>query len=667
MQHPTTDKLQRYTVAQLDAQEERAVEEHLAECPECTKRVSDLERQPLNPMMRDMKAAAAASDSESVDYKPKPYPQSTEQYNPPPRGFSPGTVLGGNFRLEKQLGRGGMGEAWKAYDMTAERYVVLKFVPKEIQHVQKAMADVRDSFKKVHALQHQHICPVYGLFTDPEHGLYLVMKFIDGRPLNEYKQHQVEKHGKMAFSDVVQILWAIAKGLDYAHEKKVVHRDIKPQNVMIGKTDGVQIIDFGLAEEIRTSLVQVSEVVMDISGTRPYMAPEQWKGRLQDARTDQYALAVTAYELIAGHFPFQSNDTAVLRECVLHDDPEPIPGIPDHINAALLKALSKKRDDRFPDCKSFIKAIAEKPKAEVSVSQSNVLNLPSEQGSQAEPLPAWLPSVTMMETYKPKSSKPKTSKKPMPINRKNAWMVGVAAAVILLLGAVFMFPGKKPMPTKTEIASVPKSETPKTPETPKSSPPSKVEEKITGVQFSEDGKTLVRYPADRTATDYTIPAGVEVIGDGAFKESKHLVSVHLPNSVKEIGNDAFSRCAALESIVIPDSVTTLGRGALAVCEKLRSVTLSANLTTLERDTFRESTSLTSIQIPEKMQRIEGGVFHNNDGVLGTSFEYTFLGDPELHSDVFHGAHFPNMTFKAKKGTKAETFAKEKGIKFVEIK
>jgi len=306
-------------------------------------------------------------------------------------GFSPGSILGGNFRLENQLGRGGMGEAWKAYDLTAERYVVLKFVPKEIQHVKEAMDDVRDSFKKVHALQHQHICPVYGLFTDPEHGLYLVMKFIDGMPLNEYKRRQIEKHGKMSFSDAVQILWGMAKGLDYAHEKKVVHRDIKPQNVMIGKTDGVQIIDFGLAEEIRTSMAKFSEVVMEVSGTRPYMAPEQWKGRMQDAQTDQYALAVTAYELFSGRPPFHGSDVGILRECVLNDALEPIAGIAEHVNAALFRALAKKREDRFPDCKSFIKALATKPKSETDIQQSVPPPLPPDPESGRSIPPVWVP------------------------------------------------------------------------------------------------------------------------------------------------------------------------------------------------------------------------------------------------------------------------------------
>ncbi|MCL2303948.1 MAG: serine/threonine protein kinase, partial [Planctomycetaceae bacterium] len=304
----------------------------------------------------------------------------------------PGNVLGDNFRLEFQLGRGGMGEVWKAYDLTADRFVVLKFVPKEIQHVQEAMDGVRDSFKKVHALQHKHICPVYGLFADPQHGYYLVMKYIDGMSLDEYRRKQIEKQGRMSSTDAVQILWAVARGLDYAHEMKVIHRDIKPQNIMIGKKDGVQIIDFGLAEEIRTSMAQVSEAAMGIVGTRPYMAPEQWMGRFQDARTDQYALAVTAYELLAGRLPFMDSKVGLLRERVLNDKPEPVPKYPAYINAALFKALAKKREDRFPNCKSFVRALV-KPKAETAETPLSVVPaLPADEDVGQMTPPLWLSS-----------------------------------------------------------------------------------------------------------------------------------------------------------------------------------------------------------------------------------------------------------------------------------
>ena len=368
-------------------------------------------------------------------------------------GFTASSVLSGNFRLEQQLGRGGMGEAWKAYDLTAERYVVLKFVPKEIQHVKAAMDGMRDSFKKVHELQHQHICPVYGLFNDPEHGIYLVMKFIDGMPLDEYKLYRIEKHGGMSFSDSVQILWGIAKGLDYAHEMKVIHRDIKPQNIMIGRKEGVQIIDFGLAEEIRTSMAKFSDVEMDVVGTRPYMAPEQWKGRMQEARTDQYALAATAYELFADHPPFYGSDVGVLRECVLNDAPEPITGIPEHVNAALFKALAKKREDRFPDCKSFVKALVAKPKAGADIQQSAAPSLPPDPEAGKTPSPVWLPSITVTPT--PKSEKPK------PVRSKNGLFAGIAAGAVcvVLFGLVFLLSGK-PLP-QPNVASTTKTETPK--------------------------------------------------------------------------------------------------------------------------------------------------------------------------------------------------------------
>ncbi|MDR0610241.1 MAG: protein kinase, partial [Planctomycetaceae bacterium] len=377
-----------------------------------------------------------------------------------PSAFSSGYLFGENFRLEKRLGRGGMGEAWKAYDATADRFVVLKFIPKEIQHVQEAMDLVRSSFKKVHALQHQHICPVYGLFTDPQHGLYLAMKYIDGLPLDTYRRRYIKKYGKILFSDVVQIFWGIAKGLDYAHEKKVIHRDIKPQNIMIGQSDGVQIIDFGLAEEIRTSMVRFSrEPQMTIAGTRSYMAPEQWRGRLQDARTDQYALAVTAYEMLSGHVPFSGSDVAVLRECVLNDDPEPIVELPEYVNIALLKALSKKQENRYENCRAFIKAMITKPQElentetntddislyETNTEPSAVLNLPPDRQTNTVQKNVWLPQI-LLSSSEPLSTTQKT-KTQINTTKLFCFVLTVIAGMILIfgVGTFLMQKMRKPM------------------------------------------------------------------------------------------------------------------------------------------------------------------------------------------------------------------------------
>lgn len=308
--------------------------------------------------------------------------------------LSEGLSLGDNYRLDQRLGRGGMGEAWKASDLMADRNVVIKLVPPEIRNAEFAMGQVRDTFLKVHALQHQHICPIMGLIEDPNYGVYLVMKFINGKTLDVYRRDYIAEHGRFPASEAIQILWAVARALDYSHDRKVLHRDVKPQNIMISPEDGVQLIDFGLAAEIRSSMMHVSETPMDMTGTRPYMAPEQWRGRLQDAQTDQYALGVTAYELIAGYLPFQTQDIGVLRECVLNDEPEQIPGIADHINTAIRKAISKRREDRFENCRAFIKAMATKPK---ETEKNNPPPLPTLKPEILSPPPA--PSTSILPTH----------------------------------------------------------------------------------------------------------------------------------------------------------------------------------------------------------------------------------------------------------------------------
>lgn len=359
MPHPIDKYLQQFVAGKLDAEEEKNIENHLAQCRVCMKRVSELERTPLDILMQRVKAAESVSDDSDPNETTDLSEHSHGQYRSPPScSLISGDILGTTLRLEEKVGRGSMGEAWKAYDLTADRYVVLKFVPSEMLHLPEATASVRSSFQKIHALQHQHICPVYSLIADPKLGLYTVMKYIDGVTLRDYRRQFMEKKAEIPFDEIIQILWAIAKGLDYAHEKKVIHRDIKPANIMIGKEEGVQIIDFGLAGKIQTSISQTADVVsMSSSGTRLYMAPEQWRGEIQDARTDQYALAVTAYELFAGHPPFPTDNIQFLWECVRDVLPEPIPGLPEHINAALIKAMAKNREDRFPDCKSFIGAL----------------------------------------------------------------------------------------------------------------------------------------------------------------------------------------------------------------------------------------------------------------------------------------------------------------------
>ncbi|NQV24743.1 MAG: protein kinase [Rhodopirellula sp.] len=274
----------------------------------------------------------------------------------------------GQVTLTEAIGKGGMGEVWKAFDATRDAHVALKFLPSEVQDSSREMRRVVQTFRAVQALQHPHICPVYFLEEFPSFGQVLGMKFIDGLTLVDYRDQYFDEHGKFPVEELVRILRPVAEALDYAHNpsaihpevtKAVIHRDIKPENILIGADGrGVQIVDFGLVEQVRMSVSRVSQVEMDSSGTRPYMAPEQWRGQFQDGCTDQYALAVVAYELLADRLPFEVADPFQLRECVLNEPVESISDVPGSVNAALLKALSKDRDDRFGTCTEFVDALA---------------------------------------------------------------------------------------------------------------------------------------------------------------------------------------------------------------------------------------------------------------------------------------------------------------------
>lgn len=340
----------------------------------------------------------------------------------------------GDYRLEERLGQGGMGEIWKAYSQTEERHVAIKFVPPVLSVHPDEMQRVKDTFQRIHALQHQHICPVYQLGEDPKFGYFVVMKFVDALTLPEYRRQYASEHGAFPRGEVIRTLRPVAEALDYAHSKRVVHRDIKPQNIMISKDgDDVQVVDFGLADEIRTSVSRVSQVRMDSSGTYPYMAPEQWRGQYQDAKTDQYALGVVAYELLSGRLPFEAIDDHILRMCVLNETAAPLEDQPPQVNEAFRRVLAKERKDRFDDCRHFVHALA---LAETSpaVIQPPPLNVETKGKPNdtvpASPAPAGPVVPASPEQQRQVASTPAKNK-----SSRNRWLVGIAVCVLLLVTA----------------------------------------------------------------------------------------------------------------------------------------------------------------------------------------------------------------------------------------
>lgn len=247
------------------------------------------------------------------------------------RDLAAGATLCGKYRLELEAGKGGMGVVWKAWDAIGERWVALKFIPQGIRHSESAMAQVKSAFHTVQALNHPNICPVYGLEKDPAFGYFVVKKWLEGQPLNEFQLPREE---------ILPVLEKVAEALDYAHSEKVIHRDVKPSNIFIGTDGKVTLIDFGIAANLHPEN-QATQGQFSSSGTEKYMAPEQRSGQLQTAQTDEYALALVAMELFAG-----SLSPLAFRK------------VAPEIQNVLETALADKPVERFVTCCEFVKALS---------------------------------------------------------------------------------------------------------------------------------------------------------------------------------------------------------------------------------------------------------------------------------------------------------------------
>ena len=295
----------------------------------------------------------------------------------PQSGASLGRI--DQYELIRELGGGGFGCVYLARDTVAGIEVAVKGLPPLVRLNKEELENVRKNFALVSRLHHPNIAAALHL-QKVEKAFYddkadaeklrvfggdtlVVMQYAPGVTLSQWRKQFPD--GKVPLDKAIEITRQIASALDYAHKEKILHRDIKPANVMIETAaDGsltARVLDFGLAAEIRSSMSRVSQSITDTSGTRPYMAPEQWLGREQGKETDLYALAVLFNELVTGKVPFASvfdtGDPVLMMNVVGREEPEISTDLPKTIRLALTKALSKKREDRFASCIEFVDAL----------------------------------------------------------------------------------------------------------------------------------------------------------------------------------------------------------------------------------------------------------------------------------------------------------------------
>jgi tRNA A-37 threonylcarbamoyl transferase component Bud32 len=263
------------------------------------------------------------------------------------------TALEGRYEILRLLGRGGMAAVYLARDLVLEREVAIKVLPPDMSRDPQLIRRFQQEAKTAAKLDHPNIIPIYRV--ESEAGLaYIVMKYVSGQSLEE-----LASRGPLPIPQVRHILREAALALGHAHRRRVVHRDVKPANIMVDEDGRVVLTDFGISKAVRTSTEITGSGA--ILGTPHYMAPEQARGHEVDGRTDQYALAIVGHRVLTGKAPFDGDAQAILYQQVFESAPSLMdrrPDTPADLRRALDRAMAKDARSRFATMEEFAAAIS---------------------------------------------------------------------------------------------------------------------------------------------------------------------------------------------------------------------------------------------------------------------------------------------------------------------
>ncbi|HET6150303.1 MAG TPA: serine/threonine-protein kinase [Polyangia bacterium] len=277
----------------------------------------------------------------------------------PGSGPIPGTVLDGRYRIEAPIGSGGMGAVYLARQIAVDRAVAVKILRPEAADFPGAAARFREEMHVTSRIEHPNTIRVYD-FGESAGRLFLVMEYLPGRTLRAV----IDGEGRQPVARALHIGRQVARGLGAAHEAEVVHRDLKPDNVMLvdffGEGDFVKVMDFGIArsmDALRPQLTMTGQVI----GSPAYMAPEQATGDTPDHRTDVYALGIIFYELLTGRVPFQRPTAMSMLMAHVQEPPPPLenwaPDLDPRVTALVMRMLAKSRADRPQSAAEIVAAI----------------------------------------------------------------------------------------------------------------------------------------------------------------------------------------------------------------------------------------------------------------------------------------------------------------------
>jgi len=341
-------------------------------------------------------------------------PSPTETIQIPIKELLPGSLFAGRYHVYEELGKGGMGRVYKVLDKEIEEKIALKLLNPEIAADSKTIERFRNELKTARQISHKNICRMYHIGKD-EGSYYITMEYVRGEDLKS----MIRMMGRLSAGQAIPIARQICEGLAEAHRLGVIHRDLKPQNLMIDREGTVKIMDFGIARSLAAKGITGAGMMI---GTPEYMAPEQVEGNEVDGRTDIYALGVILFETLTGRVPFEG-ETA-LSVVVKHKtepppDPRKInPQISEELSRVILRCLEKEIDKRYRKAEDLEADLARLEK-----------------------------SIPAAEKVLPKRKAVTSKELTMAIKKKWKTAAALAAvAIIAVLAALYLRPGK-PGPT----------------------------------------------------------------------------------------------------------------------------------------------------------------------------------------------------------------------------
>lgn len=267
----------------------------------------------------------------------------TQTVDPPRKELTTGSVFAGRYQIIEELGRGGMGRVYKALDTEINEKVAVKLLRPEIASDSKTIARFRDELRLARKIRQKNVCQMYDISRD-KGSYFITMEYVRGEDL----KHLIRKVGGLSPGQVVNVAKQTCGGLAAAHKIGVVHRDLKPQNIMLDEEGCLRIMDFGIARSLKSKGLTGAGMII---GTPEYMSPEQVEGKEVDARSDIYSLGVIIFEMLTGRVPFEAeNGFAVGYKHKNEPVPDPVkinPNIHPDLARIVLQCLEKDKDRRY--------------------------------------------------------------------------------------------------------------------------------------------------------------------------------------------------------------------------------------------------------------------------------------------------------------------------------